>query len=324
MCARYLVPKGSGWIFQIRVPRDLDSTLATIRLSIGSMPAIPARQRAVLLAAGAQAVFQSVRKMNDSQLQGEDRGQLSKRKIEALLPMLAGLDALTGTSDRAVVDYVFPILALIGHQQATGVGPFSTPGVRHEAPFLAALKSPPIGRAMLGQGNLDDLGDTTSMLNTIENLSERLREGPPAAEKPALGQLFSEVANERIAEIRRNKGDRHETVGTYAKVRDEFIAIAGDRPVGDYYRGDLQKYVDEIAWLPPDSSSRRGFSTATSRNTSRRTRQPAAGDWRERRSRKGGSPSSRRSSDAAAPTPGLSILSSTFELPFQIVPLPRP
>jgi hypothetical protein len=89
--------------------------------------------------------------------------------------MLAGLDALTETSDRAVVDQVFPILALIGHQQATGVGPFSTSGVRHEALYLAALKSPPIGRAMLGQGNLDDLGDTTSMLKSIENLSERLR-----------------------------------------------------------------------------------------------------------------------------------------------------
>jgi hypothetical protein len=69
MCARYLTQKGSGWLFQIRVPKDLDSTLASIRLSIGSMPAIPARQRAVLLAGGALAVFQSVRKMNDSQLQ---------------------------------------------------------------------------------------------------------------------------------------------------------------------------------------------------------------------------------------------------------------
>lgn len=224
------------------------------------MSAIPARQRAVLLAAGAQSVFQSVRKMDDREVRGEDRGQLSRRKIEALLPMLAGLDALAGSSaPPEVVDHVFQMLAVIGHDRATGAGLFSSTGLRPEVPYLAALQSPHIGKAMLGQSNLDGLSDTTSMLNTIENLSERLREPSPAQEKPASGPLFSEVANERIEEIKRNKGDRHETIGTYAKVRDEFTAIVGDRCVGDYYRGDLQKYVDEIAWLPPDASSRRGF-----------------------------------------------------------------
>gem|GEM_PF-3844279 len=205
-------------------------------------------------------MFQSVRKMDDREVRGEDRGQLSRRKIEALLPMLAGLDALTGsTAAPQVVDHVFQMLAVIGHQRAAGTGPYSSPGLRAEVPYLAALRSPHVGKAMLGEGNLEDLGDTTSMLNSIENLTVRLREAPRVAEKSSAGALFSEVANERIAETKRNKGDRHETIGTYAKVRDEFIAIVGDRCVGDYYRGDLQKYVDEIAWLPPDASSRRGF-----------------------------------------------------------------
>src|SRR5690606_19261479 len=76
----------------------------------------------------------------------------------------------------------------------------------------------------------------------------------------SMGDLFSVVANGRIADIKKNKAPDHELVGTYEKVRDEFIALCGDRRVGEYRRKDLQHYVDEISWLPPEASSHKGFS----------------------------------------------------------------
>lgn len=68
MCAHYLSRKGSAWTFQIRLPVDLagDSTLSSIRIPIGSMSALAARKRALLMASAAQIAFGSIRKMDEN------------------------------------------------------------------------------------------------------------------------------------------------------------------------------------------------------------------------------------------------------------------
>lgn len=158
--------------------------------------------------------------------------------------------------DPAVVDHAFDVLAQIGHDQARGHGLFANPAVRPETPYLAALISPPIARAYAGSGRARRTGDTSSMLSTIQSLSSRIEADTQIA---TMGDLFSVVANGRIAAIKENKGPDHELVGNYEKVRDEFIALCGDRRVGEYRRKDLQHYVDQISWLPPEASSQNGF-----------------------------------------------------------------
>jgi hypothetical protein len=181
------------------------------------------------------------------------------------VPFFAGLDALAESQAKdqspAVVDHVFDVLARIGHDQARGAGLFSSPDLHPEAPFIATLKSPPIASAYAGGTNLDGLADTSTMLSAIQSLSTWI-----AAETPikSMGDLFSVVANGRIADIKKNKAPDHELVGIYEKVCDEFIALCGDRRVGEYRRKDLQHYVDEISWLPPKHRVTRAFRIGTS------------------------------------------------------------
>lgn len=262
MCARYLSRKGPTWSFQIRLPLDLrpDSTLSRIRIPLGAMTALEARKQALLMASAAQIAFGRVRNMMRTSPGDLDAAKASEQVILSLVPFLKGLDALAeGVSrdhDPAVVDHVFDVLAHIGHDQARGSGLFADPDLRPEAPFIATLKSPPLSRAYAGQGKLEGLSDTSAMLSTIQSLSSRIEAD---AQVQSTGELFSIVANGRIADIRTNKSPDHELVGLYEKVRDEFIALCGDRRVGDYRRKDLQHYVDEISWLPPEASSQKRF-----------------------------------------------------------------
>lgn len=262
MCANYLARKGSAWTFQIRLPADLskDSTLSTIRIPIGAMSAILARKQALLLAGAAQVAFARVRGMDQASGDDADTGHLSEQMIRLLVPMFMGMDALAKCGDHApdpaVVNHAFDVLAQIGHDQARGHGLFADTAVRPEAPYLAALTSPPIAKAYAGTAGLDGLGDTSAMLSTIQSLSSRIEAD---SQITALGEPFSVVANGRIKDIKENKGPDHELVGNYEKVRDEFIALCGDRRVGEYRRKDLQHYVDQISWLPPEASSQNGF-----------------------------------------------------------------
>lgn len=187
--------------------------------------------------------------------------KLSEQMIRSLVPFFTGLDALADNSHREhdpdVVDHVFDALAHVGHDQARGGGLFANTDLRPEAAFISALKSPPIAKAYAGKADLDGLGETSTMLSTIQSLSARI-EADTKVE--TTGDLFSTVANGRIADIKTNKGPDHELVGIYRKVRNEFIALCGDRPVGEYRRKDLQRYVDEISWLAPDAFKPEEFS----------------------------------------------------------------
>jgi integrase len=213
------------------------------------------------MAAAAQVAFARVRTMNKTSIATVDTIDACHQTINSLVPFLAGLDALGGTGDEgpnpAVVDHVFDVLAQIGHDQARGEGLFARPDLRPEAPFIATLKSPAFSDAYAGRANLDKLADAGKMISSIHSLTELLTADKPAK---ATGDLFSVVANDRIKDIRKNKSPDHELVGIYEKVRDEFIALCGDRRVGEYRRKDLQHYVNEISWLPPEASSEKDFS----------------------------------------------------------------
>ncbi|QYO76569.1 site-specific integrase [Devosia salina] len=199
--------------------------------------------------------------MDDASRDGVEAVQLSERMIRSLVPVFMGLDALAECGDDApaqpVVDHAFEVLAQIGYDQSAGSGLFASTAVRPEIPYLAALKSPPIAKAYAGAASLEGLGDTSQMLSSIQSLASRV---DADSQVTAMGELFSVVANGRIADIKENKGPDHELVGNYEKVRDEFIALCGDRRVGEYRRKDLQRYVDQISWLPPEASSQKGFS----------------------------------------------------------------
>ncbi len=174
--------------------------------------------------------------------------------------MLRGMNALAVNPeqhrDSEMVDQIFDVLAVVGNDQANGTGLFADSRFQPDVPFVATLMSPQIARAYVSQGNLDGLADTSAMLSSIQSLSAKIEADVTVKSS---GALFSLVANGRIADIMETKGSDHELVGTYTKVRDEFIAICGDKPVGDYQRADLQHYVNEISWLNPNASSQPGF-----------------------------------------------------------------
>lgn len=259
------------------------------------MSAILARKQALLLAAVAQVAFARVRALGKTNMDTCDTGKLSEHMIRAMVPMLMGMDALADAiehdHDPAMIDHTFDVLAQIGHDQARGKGLFANSAVRPEVPYIAALKSPPIAKAVAGTASLDGLSDTSAMLSTIQSLASRVGADSQAT---AMGELFSVVANGRIKDIKDNKGETHELVGIYERVRDEFIAICGDRRVGEYRRKDLQRYVDQISWLPPEASSQRASPITTSSSTLKPTRSLVVVDWRRTRSSKAGSAISRR------------------------------
>ena len=122
----------------------------------------------------------------------EGTAQLTEQMIRSLVPMFLGMDALAECGDDApdcaVIDHTFDVLAQIGHDQSRGQGLFANTAVRPEAPYLAALKSPPIAKAYAGAGNLDGLSDTSSMLSTIQSLSSRIEADTKNA---TMGELFS-------------------------------------------------------------------------------------------------------------------------------------
>ncbi len=256
MPPRYLSQKSSGWQFQIRVPTFLirDSSLAPIRVTLGALGALEARRRAAILAGAAQVAFMRVKQMSGAcELSDKERRDRAFEFMAELVgPALAGMDALADAEtppDPDVVDAAFDALALIGANRASGSGPFSGRGIRHEVPYLAALRSPAIARAYAGQGDLEGLVDQSRMLETLQVLAAKVPTDPEVKK----GDLFSVVANKRIAEIKGTKGEDAELAGIYQKVRDEFLAICGDRAVGEYRRDDLQRYVNEISWLPQNA-----------------------------------------------------------------------
>lgn len=276
----YLSRKNSGWVVQVRLPVTLDPhlKLSPIRTTIGVMPAIAARRKAIDVVAAVHSAISEVERMSETEsISPPEARELTMDMINQTIPMLLGMNAMaapTATQDRAVVDASFDALAQIGHDRAAGVGIFANPSVRHEMAYLAALTIPEVAAAMAGDGDpkpLEALAEQGAVIarqgneidlhvSRVGELESALRTMHSVGIVPADGgALFSEVLKNQIAEKASLKGDDAELVGIYRKVGAEFIAIVGDRPIGSYSRTDLQKYASEMAWFPPRAGNAKNY-----------------------------------------------------------------
>jgi integrase len=276
----YLSRKNSGWVVQVRIPVTLDPLLqlTPIRTTIGVMPAIEARRKAICVVAAVHSAIAEVERMSERQsISPPVARDLTTDKINRVLPTLLGLDALavpTATSDQAVIKASFDALAEIGNGRATGEGIFANPSVRHEMAYIAALTTPSVSAAMAGEGapqHLEALANHSSVIaqqsseladqvERIGELTSALRTMHSVGIVPATeGPLFSQVLKAQIAEKSGLKGDDAELVGIYRKVGAEFIAILGDHPVGSYRRTHLQQYANEMAWFPPRAAFAKNY-----------------------------------------------------------------
>ncbi|WP_147276008.1 hypothetical protein [Pelagibacterium lacus] len=111
--------------------------------------------------------------------------KVSKKMIEALLPFLRGLGALSEIADQehdpGVVDHVFDVLAQIGHDQAEGKGLFANPDLDPEpVPIktdasLEIIRLPYSGDEFGMPSNLHILGTMNTADRSIALLDTALR-----------------------------------------------------------------------------------------------------------------------------------------------------
>lgn len=96
----HLTKRGDAFLFQIRLPRDLDPlTLSSpIRVNLGCLPRRAAQRAARLLGAAASLAFERAR----SEAMGKPKGKQDHRRmiaehlgrdLDAMRPLLAGLGA---------------------------------------------------------------------------------------------------------------------------------------------------------------------------------------------------------------------------------------
>ncbi|RYH41123.1 MAG: hypothetical protein EON54_18190 [Alcaligenaceae bacterium] len=99
----------------------------------------------------------------------------------------------------------------------------------------------------------------------LENLASHVAEvGAQVATlaeqlKPREVPLYSVTANKYIEGLRAAQGDEYTEVRYQEHRRDVFLAIIGDKPVDQYTKEDLQKFVIELSHLPRDYARFDGY-----------------------------------------------------------------
>ncbi|MGD0635351.1 MAG: hypothetical protein ABSA13_13920 [Beijerinckiaceae bacterium] len=285
----YLTRDGGAFVFQIRVPRalDKDSSLAPIRVRLGNVPPRFARRVADILTGSARMAFQRMQlEMTPDPL--PHRVDRLTQNFHATMQLLRGMDAVSGTPLPAdlqpvMIEASFDALVEIGRAQDAGTGPFARQSIDFAAPFLAALRSEAVARSMVRepaplafereipppepaapspvpestrelQGLREDVASLAAMMKSLT------ADGTGNARFK--GELFSAAADTYITTLRDAHGDESEEAAYYANRKLIFIALCGDRPVDSYTLDDLQFFVNEIAWLPPNATKTSGLGIA--------------------------------------------------------------
>ncbi|NEU13682.1 hypothetical protein G3T14_16300 [Methylobacterium sp. BTF04] len=233
---------------------DPDLRLAPIRVTIGQVPNSRARRIADILAGIARYEFERIR---SSPLDAVDPAA-SRRRIEqqltVALPALLGLAvldrcALPDDIRVPAVDAVFDALSHIGCTRAmkpesSARGPFL------EVPIVSALQDENTARGMLGMSSVAIAARPDPVMAELAAIRAMLgtKDGPK-------GPPFSTASKRFIEGRKKTYGDpHHPEIGYLEHRRAIFLAITGDKPIDSYTRSDLQEFVNEIAWLPPNVS----------------------------------------------------------------------
>jgi hypothetical protein len=272
---RHLVRRGQAFVFQKRIPSDLDPSLRTapIRVPLGVVPIREARRRASILAAAAEFGFDALRNR---------RRKMSEDQTEAFLPdaadwrmvnsLLLGLNAAAENDAedvevaRKMVAAGFDGLFALGEDRLTGSSAlFAVDGPRLEEHYIRVIGDEATGRAHLGlppmpalpprdRRVLDEIaaGQAAMAAEQATLVAELARMA--AKDKAKQGQLFSEASAAYCEELAMANGEDDGELGYLRHRTKIFIELIGDKPVTAYTKADLVEFVCEVRHLPPNIS----------------------------------------------------------------------
>lgn len=228
------------------------------------MPALKARSIADVLAGASRLAFERMRRDPMSNDPDTGKRNVGKYTDELTRSLLAALDEITAVeclpeelqapAAHAYIDAVIGIGAITEGVNGN-VMSLLPRNIDFLAPLKAMLRSPTVARAMRGipaPPRFEDAPERRAGLTSDE--MGALAAALQSSAKPSVGPLFSEACKSHVDKVRRAKGETDENVGYYSNVAAAFIAICGDRPVNDYKEDDLQHFVNEISYLPPNFS----------------------------------------------------------------------
>jgi len=259
----FLTKHGQSWVFQRRLPKALDPNfrLAAIRIRLGEVPLKEARRLAVLLGAASQLIFERVIR-ETTMAKAESKVTFIQENLREILPFLGGLDAAANcNADNPVmaglmVETGLDALVALGADRKRGGALANSQGAALEKHYLRVIEDEQHARTHLGFEPLPPAPSAMEKLTVgvewitsqVETLATQL--------KPQEGPLFSVAA---IETLKNAHGDDYIEVRYLEHRRDVFLDLIGDKQVHQYRKADLQKFIDEIRYLPPNYSRARDY-----------------------------------------------------------------
>lgn len=265
---RYLTRHGSGWRFQVRVPADIKKHVRIhfFRCSIGALPIREANRRARLLAAAAESVSSKVRGMAE-EMQVEDQSvfDLTPVAMAEWTGFFRGLELsldMAAKSDPAPDPYIDGLrdLILINKEEPTS---------RYVAENADRLRQSAIdkmrGESAAGAGP-SDVGPLAMAMERLTTALERQANAIAAtvdgasSSVPTFRAATKTYLDTRIAANGgKESGDIHSIRGR----AELFASLMGDKPISDYGAPDLQAYLNQLQYWPPERDDVKAFEGKT-------------------------------------------------------------
>ena len=227
----HLTRRGSSLVFQIRIPRSLDphNHLPPVRVVLGALPLQTARRMTRLLAGAAEVTFARLAAAPPA---APTLRQLLTDPVSGLPGELRQL--AQSVRPNFLEGCIEPWLAT----PVTGTLPAQAMATRQ----YAAPQAPLTIAAMLAQ-----ISETQAAMRAD---IVQLKGSASAPSAP----LFSQAAETYCRRLLEANGEKDAEVPYLRHRTAIFLALIPDKPVTDYTREDLQIFVNEVAWMPPNIS----------------------------------------------------------------------
>jgi len=217
--------------------------------------------------------------LNETEVVKEVEGRL-RADLGMLMPWLASLDAISRTTatDPAVAremrDAGLQGLTDLTRDQMDGGALAKRHGPAIARYFLRVIEHEDHGRDHLGlppktPAAAPQPGPATdgAVLALLQAIAAKQAEteaqlsalaGQTKAAKHE-GPLFSAAAESYIAKLAKTHSEGYEEIRYLRHRKAIFLTLCEDKPVAAYTRADLQHFVDEVRYLPPNISKQKGY-----------------------------------------------------------------
>ncbi len=284
MHGRHLTRRGTAWVFQMRLPADCGFCLRTppIRITLGRIPKRCAQRAARVLAMGASIQLERMRRdMMTGQHNTNSRTEIVARlrsDAMALLPLLAGLDDVDRCSPSVpelaprMVAAGLDGLADLACDRAQGGILARNQGKALEGYFRRVITDEATAREHLGEPPLpmtgSAAGSSTDLLGMFAEMAAKqdaraaemaARQEAMAAQLAAMsakarGPLFSQAADAYYTTLLEAHGPTYDELKYILHRKAVFLALCEDKPVNEYSQQDLQTFVNDVSFMPPNIS----------------------------------------------------------------------